>query len=46
MLGHLWVLVLKTFGMSQTAVQIGISPGDWEEAGSSDEAKLITEMDR
>lgn len=27
-------------------MQIGVSPEDWEEAGSSAEAKLITEMDR
>lgn len=42
-LGPLWVFILKTSGLSQTAMQIGISPKDWEEAGSS--AELITEMD-
>lgn len=39
------MFLLKTFGVSQTAVQIGISPGNWEEAGSSTEAKLIIEID-
>lgn len=45
MLGPVWVFVLRTFGISQTAMQIGISPEDWEEANSSAEAKLIIEMD-
>lgn len=45
MLGPLWVFIRETFGISQTAMQIGMSPKDWEEAGSSAEAKLITEMD-
>ena len=45
LLGPPWVFILKTFGVSQTAVQIGIRPGDWEEAGSSAKAKLIIEID-
>lgn len=44
MLGPSWAFILKTFGISQIAVQIVLSPPDWEEAGSSGEAKLTTEV--